>query len=141
MAQARGSATGLAGTPVRERLMAVATRLLAENGFEGTSVQQIVEAAGVTRWHGWSSSLHMLPDRQQAQVRAERRRYHERFRALVQEGMADGAFRAEVPAGIAVQYFLGAIHQLGSWFHPDGPLTPRQVGEYFADLLIEGLRG
>jgi AcrR family transcriptional regulator len=35
--------------PLPERLLAVATRLFAENGYEGTSVQEIVEAAGVTK--------------------------------------------------------------------------------------------
>ena len=35
--------------PLPERLLAVATRLFAEKGFEGTSVQEIVAAAGVTK--------------------------------------------------------------------------------------------
>jgi AcrR family transcriptional regulator len=38
----------LAG-PLPERLLTVATRLFAEKGFEGTSVQEIVAAAGVTK--------------------------------------------------------------------------------------------
>ncbi|MBC6461312.1 TetR/AcrR family transcriptional regulator [Actinomadura sp. HBU206391] len=35
--------------PLPERLLAVATRLFAAKGFEGTSVQEIVAAAGVTK--------------------------------------------------------------------------------------------
>jgi AcrR family transcriptional regulator len=35
--------------PLPERLLTVATRLFAEKGFEGTSVQEIVAAAGVTK--------------------------------------------------------------------------------------------
>lgn len=35
--------------PVRQRLLAEATRLFAEQGFEGTSVQEIVTSAGVTK--------------------------------------------------------------------------------------------
>ncbi|GGS78643.1 TetR family transcriptional regulator [Planobispora rosea] len=35
--------------PVRQRLLGEATRLFAERGFESTSVQEIVSAAGVTK--------------------------------------------------------------------------------------------
>ena len=37
------------GTPVPQRLLAAATRLFAEQGYDRTSVQEIVEAAGVTK--------------------------------------------------------------------------------------------
>jgi hypothetical protein len=85
-------------------------------------------------------SLHMLPDDRQTQVRAERRAYHDQFRGLVEEGMAAGTFRTEVSADIVVHYFLSTVNQLGSWFRPDGPLTPRMVGEEYSDLLLGGLR-
>jgi AcrR family transcriptional regulator len=195
-----GSARAGSGRPVKERLLRVATRLFARHGFEGTSVQDIVDAAGVTKgamYHYYGSkddllyevyhqlltmqmsrltdivkgtgtaeerlraaaidvvesslanlddmivffrSLHMLPDDRQTQVRAERRAYHDQFRGLVEEGMAAGTFRTEVSADVVVHYFLSTVNQLGSWFRPDGPLTPRMVGEQYADLLLGGLR-
>jgi AcrR family transcriptional regulator len=195
-----GSGRAGSGRPVKERLLRVATRLFARHGFEGTSVQDIVDAAGVTKgamYHYYGSkddllyevyhqlltmqmsrltdivkgtgtaeerlraaaidvvesslanlddmivffrSLHMLPDDRQTQVRAERRAYHDQFRGLVEEGMAAGTFRTEVSADVVVHYFLSTVNQLGSWFRPDGPLTPRMVGEQYADLLLGGLR-
>lgn len=195
-----GGARPGAGRPVKERLLRVATRLFARHGFEGTSVQDIVDAAGVTKgamYHYYGSkddllyevyhqlltmqmshltdiakgsgtaeerlrdaaidvvesslanlddmivffrSLHMLPDDRQTQVRAERRAYHDMFRGLVEEGMAAGVFRTEVPADVIVHYFLSTVNQLGSWFRPDGALTARQVAEQYAELLLGGLR-
>jgi AcrR family transcriptional regulator len=195
-----GSARAGSGRPVKERLLRVATRLFARHGFEGTSVQDIVDAAGVTKgamYHYYGSkddllyevyhqlltmqmshltdivkgpgsaedrlraaaidvvesslanlddmivffrSLHMLPDDRQTQIRAERRAYHDQFRGLVEEGMAAGTFRTEVSADVVVHYFLSTVNQLGSWFRPDGPLTPREVGEQYTDLLVGGLR-
>jgi AcrR family transcriptional regulator len=195
-----GSARAGSGRPVKERLLRVATRLFARHGFEGTSVQDIVDAAGVTKgamYHYYGSkddllyevyhqlltmqmshltdivkgpgsaedrlraaaidvvesslanlddmivffrSLHMLPDDRQTQIRAERRAYHDQFRGLVEEGMAAGTFRTEVSADVVVHYFLSTVNQLGSWFRPDGPLTPRAVGEQYTDLLVGGLR-
>ncbi|HEX6471874.1 MAG TPA: TetR/AcrR family transcriptional regulator [Streptosporangiaceae bacterium] len=191
--------TGESGGALRERLLAVATRLFAEKGFEATSVQEIVESAGVTKgamYHYFAAkddllfeiyhrllmmqtrrleqfaggegtagerlraaavdvldtsflhldeltvffrSMHMLPQEKRKTIRAERRRYHERFRALVEEGQTAGIFRADVPADIVVQFFFGAVHQLSTWYRPNGPLAAHQVSEYYASLLMDGL--
>jgi AcrR family transcriptional regulator len=196
-----GRSAGKAGRPpVKERLLHVATRLFARHGFEGTSVQDIVDAAGVTKgamYHYYGSkddllyevyhqlltmqtshldeiaagpgtaeerlraaaadvvqtsldnhlddmivffrSFHMLPEDKQTQVRAERRAYHEKFKALVDEGVAAGTFRGDISSDIVVHYFLSVVNQVGSWFRPDGPLSPAEVGDLFTELLIGGL--
>jgi hypothetical protein len=85
-------------------------------------------------------SLHMLPADKQAQVRADRRYYQDKFRALVDEGVEAGTFRSDVPSDIVVHYFLSVVNQLGSWYHPEGSLSPAQVGETFTELFIGGLR-
>ncbi|WP_030455985.1 TetR/AcrR family transcriptional regulator [Herbidospora cretacea] len=185
--------------PVRQRLLSAATRLFAEKGFESTSVQEIVAAAGVTKgamYHYFDSkddllheiygrvlrmqmdrlqrfadgegtvaerlhaaaadvinttvdnlddskiffrSNHQLAPDTRKIVRAERRRYHERFRDLVIEGQQQGVFRDDVPAEMVVDFFFGSVHHLGTWYHPDGPLTGTEVGQYFADLLLRSL--
>jgi AcrR family transcriptional regulator len=198
--ESTGRAVGKAPRPpVKERLLHVATRLFARHGFEGTSVQDIVDAAGVTKgamYHYYGSkddllyevyhqlltmqtthldeiasgpgtaeerlraaaadvvitscenlddmivffrSLHMLPDDKQTQIRAERRLYQEKFKALVDEGVAGGTFRSDISSDIVVHYFLSAVNQLGSWYKPEGPLSATQVGDLFTELLIGGL--
>ncbi|AXI76750.1 TetR/AcrR family transcriptional regulator [Peterkaempfera bronchialis] len=185
--------------PVQARLLAVASALFAERGFAQTSVQDIVEHAGVTKgamYHYYSSkddllqeiytrllvlqserlaeiaarplpaaerlraaaadvvvttldhlddavvsmrSMHMLPEKRQATVRADRRRYHERFRALVEEGQRTGELRSDVSADLVVHQFFGGIHHLGTWYRPEGELRPEEIGATFADLLLRGL--
>ena len=197
--ESSGRAPKAARPPVKERLLRVATRLFARHGFEGTSVQDIVDAAGVTKgamYHYYGSkddllfevyhqvlsmqtshldeiavgpgtaeerlraaagdvvqtsldnlddmivffrSLHMLPEDKQTQVRAERRAYQEKFRALVDEGVAAGTFRSDISSDVVVHYFLSVVNQLGSWYKPDGSLSPGQVGNLFTELLIGGL--
>ncbi|WP_246497538.1 TetR/AcrR family transcriptional regulator [Sphaerisporangium rubeum] len=186
--------------PVRRRLLAEATRLFAAKGFENTSVQEIVSAAGVTKgamYHYFDSkddllhevyarvlrlqtdrldrfadapgpvadrvraaaadvivttienlddfkiffrSMHQLAPETQRSVRAERRRYHERFRDLIGEGRRTGVFRDDVPADLVVDYFFGSVHHLGTWFRPDGALSAREIGDHFAGLLLASLR-
>ncbi len=186
--------------PVPQRLMAAATRLFAEQGYDRTSVQEIVEAAGVTKgalYHYFGSkddllheiygrllrlqqqrldsfadsgdsleervraaaadvvvttienlddamiffrSMHQLSPEKQKQVRAERRRYHERFRALIEEGQKNGVFTTETPAELVVDYHFGSVHHLSSWYRPDGRLSPDEVAGHLADLLLRALR-
>jgi AcrR family transcriptional regulator len=85
-------------------------------------------------------SLHMLPEDRQTQIRAERRAYHDQFKALVEEGMADGSFRTAVPSDIVVHFYLSTVNQLGSWFRPDGLMTAAEVAQQYTELLIGGLR-
>ena len=205
MARAGSSGTDVRNTeagdePVPQRLLTVATRLFAEQGFETTSVQQIVDAAGVTKgamYHYFGSkddllyeiyarvlrvqtarmqsaadssgpvqdrlhavaadvvattaanlddtviffrSMHLLHPDKLAEVRAQRRRYHERVRRLIEEGQKSGVFRSDKSADLVVDFFFGAVHHLGTWFRADGELTGEDVGRNFADLLLASLR-
>ncbi|MDT7725699.1 MAG: TetR/AcrR family transcriptional regulator, cholesterol catabolism regulator [Actinomycetota bacterium] len=185
---------------VPQRLLSHATELFAKKGFDRTSVQEIVEAAGVTKgamYHYFDSkddllyeiyarvlreqtdqlekvavteaplrerltaaasdvvvstianlddntifmqSMHQLSDEKRKAVRAERRKYHERFRSLIEEGQASGEFRGDKPADVIVDFFFGSVHHLGSWYRRTGTLSARQVGDHYADLLLDALR-
>ncbi|MFF0312642.1 TetR/AcrR family transcriptional regulator [Streptosporangium sp. NPDC004379] len=185
---------------VRQRLLGEATRLFAEQGFESTSVQEVVSAAGVTKgamYHYFDSkddllheiygrvlrmqmerltaiadgpgtvgerlhaaaadvvrttvenlndskiffrSMHLLAPDTRRSVRAERRRYHERFRDLVTEGQREGVFSTASPAELVVDFFFGSVHHLGTWYSTEGPLSGAEVGGHFADLLLASLR-
>ncbi|MFD3454094.1 TetR/AcrR family transcriptional regulator [Streptomyces sp. NPDC058691] len=189
-----------AATAVPQRLLAEATRLFAERGYDRTSVQEIVEAAGVTKgalYHYFGSkddllheiygrvlrlqlerlesiadrdepvqrrlveaaadvvvtsiqnlddtkiffrSIHQLSPEKQKAVRADRRRYHEKFRAMVEEGQREGVFRAEARPDLVVDFFFGAVHHLGTWYREDGPLSAGQVAADFADMLLHSVR-
>ncbi|RNL85085.1 TetR/AcrR family transcriptional regulator [Halostreptopolyspora alba] len=185
---------------VPRRLLAVATRLFAEKGFDRTSVQEIVDAAEVTKgamYHYFDSkddllaevyarvlrmqmtrleeiaaaggtvtervrraasdvvvttianlddatiffrSLHQLTAAKQREVRTKRRRYHELFRSLILEGQEQGVFADHVPADLVVDFYFGSVHHLSTWYRTDGELTPTEVGDHYARLLLDALR-
>ncbi|WP_326834055.1 TetR/AcrR family transcriptional regulator [Amycolatopsis rhabdoformis] len=185
---------------VPRRLLQHATKLFAKKGFDRTSVQEIVEAAGVTKgamYHYFGSkddllyeiyarvlreqtsqlervassdaplrerlaaaasdvvvssidnlddntiflqSMHQLSADKRKAVRAERRKYHERFRRLIEEGQASGEFRSDKPADLVVDFYFGSVHHLGTWYRRGGPMSAREVGDQFADLLLSMLR-
>ncbi|ASU82104.1 TetR/AcrR family transcriptional regulator [Nocardiopsis gilva YIM 90087] len=114
--------------PIAERLRAAAADVV------HTTVDNLEDTVIFQR------SLHMLSPERQNEVRKERRRYHERFREMIEDGQQIGVFRTDIPADIVVTQYFGAVHHLGMWYRPDGELTGAAVGDYFADLLLNGLR-
>jgi AcrR family transcriptional regulator len=115
------------GLPLPQRVHAIIADVVA------TSIANLDDAVV------FFQSVHLLDPGKQAEVRAERRQYHERFRELIEEGQHTGVFRADVPADIIVNYHFGAIHRLGMWYHPGGSLSGEQVGRHFANLMLRSL--
>ncbi|MBB5956772.1 AcrR family transcriptional regulator [Saccharothrix tamanrassetensis] len=188
------------GLTTPERIVAAAVRLFAAKGFDATTVQEVVEAASVTKgalYHYFGSKddllfeiyrsligrqtadldriiaqgadpattvrrimvslvattadsvdetavfvreMHRLDAERMAAFRAERRRYHEAFRAVVEKAQAEGQFSARVPADTAVLIALGVVNQLPTWYRPDGAKPPEQPADEIADFVLAGLR-
>lgn len=186
---------------MENRILRAAVRLFAEKGFDATTVQEIVDAAEVTKgalYHYFDAKddllfeiyhsligvqmtdldrivaqglsapetvrailvnlvestaarvdetavfvreMHKLNADRMAAFRADRRRYHETFRDVIAKAQASGEFRTIVPAETAVLIALGVVNQLPTWYRPDGPKSPTQLGEEIADFVLAALAG
>jgi AcrR family transcriptional regulator len=186
--------------PMEERIIASAVALFAEQGFDATTVQQVVDRAEVTKgalyhyfdakddllyeiYHALigtqnadldeivarglgasetvrailanvvSSTIDRLPEaavfyreahkldaERMAAFRADRRRYHESFRAVVAGGQASGEFTAVVPPDTVVQIAMGVVNQLPVWYRPGGPKSAADLGNEIADFVLAALR-
>ena len=69
----------------------------------------------------------------------KRRRYQQLFLKLIDAGIADGSFAADLDSKIAVLTILGALNWVPEWFSRAGPFTPAEVGDKMADHLLSGL--
>jgi AcrR family transcriptional regulator len=99
-----------------------------------TTTEGLAEAAVFSR------EMHKLgADRMEA-VRADRRRYNEAFREVVAAGQRDGAFAPVASAETVTLMVFGIVHQLPQWYRPDGPKTPRQLGDEIADFVLAALK-
>jgi AcrR family transcriptional regulator len=183
-----------------ERIVVAAVRLFAAKGFDATTVQEVVDAASVTKgalYHYFESKddllfeiyrsligrqmadldrivsarldaattvrrivvslvettaesvdetavfvreMHRLDADRMASFRSERRRYHETFRAVVEQAQEAGEFSSAVPAETTVLIALGVVNQLPTWYRPDGPKSPARLGAEIADFILAGLR-
>jgi AcrR family transcriptional regulator len=187
-------------TPVRARVLTAAVELFASKGFDGTSVQEIVQRAQVTKgamyhyftskddllyeiYHGLISAqladlaailsrqmsppdavraiivnlvettaaraeetavfvreMYRLDDERLAAIRADRRRYHETFRALIEKAQAEGAFSAVASAETVTLMVFGVVNQLPTWYRPTGPKTPARLAEEVSAFVLAALR-
>lgn len=70
-----------------------------------------------------------------AQMRAE---YERLFRTVIEEGLATGSFNG-FDAKFVTLTVLSALNFTATWYRPDGNLTPHQIGDQLARLLLHGL--
>ncbi|MEU8342904.1 transcriptional regulator, TetR family [Actinomadura meyerae] len=197
--QVPGSAAPVRQSAVERRILDAALRLFAERGFDGTSVQGIVEAAEVTKgalYHYFDSKDDLLyeiyhsliarqlgdlgavlsrglppreavravltglirstaehideakvfarekdrlDDARMRALRADRRRYHETFRGLIEQGQRGGVFSDATPAETVTIVALGMVNQMPSWYRPDGPKTAERLAEEVAGFVLAAL--
>ena len=73
------------------------------------------------------------------EILAERRRYEERWRALLREGVETGELRTDLDAAAAALLLLSAANWAYTWLQP-GRDTDELADRFFA-LLVDGMRG
>lgn len=62
------------------------------------------------------------------------------YRELIQQGIDAGEFRADLDVKMTANLILSAVNWTYTWYRPSGSLSPRDVAEQFADMLLHGLR-
>jgi AcrR family transcriptional regulator len=85
----------------------------------------------VTEWR------HLSADRRAAMA-ARRDGYERRFRGVIADGVAVGAFRSTDTA-IAATFVLTALNGIATWYRPDGRLSADAVADQYVDLALRSL--
>ncbi len=140
--------TTVGGRTIPERLLVASRRLFAERGFEGTSVQDVVEAAGVTKgamYHYFSSKDDLLYEIYARILRMQVERL-EKFvasEAPVEERLHDAAADvvvttiANLPDTVI---FFRSLHQLSEDKQREVRRERRHYHELFRGMIEEGQR-
>lgn len=92
-------------------------------------------AAGVFV-HEWRA----LGDDRRAAILARRDAYEHRFRAVIEDGIATGAFVMTDP-GLAATAILSMLNGIPGWFDPAGRLGPERISDHFADFALRLVQG
>jgi AcrR family transcriptional regulator len=67
-----------------------------------------------------------------------RDRFEALWRDLIREGAEAGAFHCE-HCSLAARALLGVMNWTITWYRPDGPLSPAEIADQFAELFLKGL--
>jgi AcrR family transcriptional regulator len=81
----------------------------------------------------------LSPERRQAIV-DRRDRYEARFRDLIADGVAEGAFSPLDPV-IASLFLLTALNGIVDWYRPDGHRSAGRLADDVAELAVRSLTG
>jgi AcrR family transcriptional regulator len=84
--------------------------------------------------HEWR----FLSDERRARILAQRDAYEARFRSAIEAGLATGEFSAADPT-LTARSILSALNGIATWYRPGGTLTPQQIADHHAELLLRGL--
>jgi TetR/AcrR family transcriptional regulator, cholesterol catabolism regulator len=84
--------------------------------------------------HEWR---HLSEERRRA-VLERRDVYEARFRSAIADGIASGDFAMTDPA-LAATFLLTALNGIPTWYRADGPVSPPQLADLYADLAVRSL--
>ena len=73
------------------------------------------------------------------EIVAERRRYEERFRAILREGRERGELRPDLDEAATALLLLSAANWAYTWLAPGRDTD--ELADRFTDLLVDGIRG
>ncbi|MBE3558086.1 MAG: TetR family transcriptional regulator [Ktedonobacteraceae bacterium] len=80
---------------------------------------------------------HLLAERK-TEILSMRERYQRLVQSIITEGAECGLFCISDPK-MATLTLLGAMNWVAHWYSPRGSLSPRQIGEHYARILVGGL--
>ena len=72
-------------------------------------------------------------------VLEKRHAYDRLVEGIVADGLRSGEFKSRYPARIVALGIYGMVNWTYQWLRPDGALSPREIGELFADIALHGL--
>ncbi|MGH3242044.1 MAG: TetR/AcrR family transcriptional regulator [Spirillospora sp.] len=184
----------------RRALLASAVRLFEKNGYSATSVQSVVDGAGLTKgafYHHFASkedlllAVHdefidyqlyrarqivakdmpadtmlrqltvevlleplsvykaeitvflqerkFLSGEMFAGIQEKRGEFERCFVDVIERGMDEGVFRRVGPPRLVAFGIIGMAAWTHVWLDSEGPVSPTELGEIYAEMLIDGL--
>jgi AcrR family transcriptional regulator len=84
--------------------------------------------------HEWR---HLSGERRAA-VLERRDAYEATFRSVIADGIATGIFTMTDPT-MAATFLLTALNGIPTWYRADGPVSPAQLADLYADLAVRSL--
>jgi len=66
--------------------------------------------------------------------------YINRFKKMIEEGVATGEFKTTIDKKLAVMTLFSSLNWMPMWYDPDAAIEPVELGLQLADMLVNGLK-
>ncbi len=73
-------------------------------------------------------------------ILAKRDQFRFNFQYLIEQGIANGEFRDDLPADMMTFAVLGACNWSYMWFKPEGPVLDNEVACIFVEVFLNGMK-
>jgi AcrR family transcriptional regulator len=80
-----------------------------------------------------------VPESLRTLIKARRRQMRRTLTQLIGEAQAAGQISPEIDTVVVAQFIIGATNWMSLWYEPNGPASPDDIADTFADLLLNGL--
>jgi TetR/AcrR family transcriptional regulator, cholesterol catabolism regulator len=124
--------------------------VIEESAALGTADPPARLGAFIARWTGILSAnrgysaiserdLRRLSPERQAIVMEKRGRIHRFAREIIERGIAEGYFAADVDPGVTTNSLFEMLNGVSQWFHPSRPLSYEELAEHLWRFVLRGL--
>ncbi|WP_067462084.1 TetR/AcrR family transcriptional regulator [Actinomadura macra] len=69
-----------------------------------------------------------------------RRRFEEMWMALLERGVAEGAFRADLDRTLVYRFIRDTVWVAANWYQPGGRLSAEDIAKQYLALVLEGIQ-
>lgn len=66
--------------------------------------------------------------------------YINRFKSIIEEGVAKGEFKRNIDTKLAVMTLFSSLNWMPMWYSPEGSIEPKELGQQLANMLVNGLK-
>ncbi|HYZ54158.1 MAG TPA: TetR/AcrR family transcriptional regulator [Streptosporangiaceae bacterium] len=68
-----------------------------------------------------------------------RRRFREMWLSVLDQGVMDGVFRADLDTGLVYRFIRDTVWLAASWYRRDGPLPVEEIARQYIAMVLEGI--
>lgn len=66
--------------------------------------------------------------------------YINRFKRIIEQGVASGEFKKNIDKKLAVMTLFSSLNWMPMWYDPQGKIDPVDLGQQLSDMLVNGLK-
>ncbi|GAA0941176.1 TetR/AcrR family transcriptional regulator [Actinocorallia libanotica] len=71
---------------------------------------------------------------------ASQERFERTWKGVLEQGVAEGAFRADLNTGLIYRFIRDTVWVAATWYRPDGKFDAEEIARQYLAMVLEGLQ-